>query len=46
MVRVLFIPAAVAEGGILRRGLFIAIVLRVNTWYSLYTMRNSGLAQC
>ena len=35
-VRILFIPAAVAEGEIFTSGLFIVVVLRGNTPYSLY----------
>ena len=36
-VCILFISFAVAEGGIFMSGLFIVVVLRGNTPYSLYT---------
>ena len=36
---ILFISAAVAEGGIFMSGLFIVVVLRESTRYSLYTYK-------
>ena len=41
-VCILFISAAVAEGGIYVSGLFIMVVLRGNTPYSLYINESDG----
>ena len=41
MLCLLFISAAVAEGGILCQGYFITVVLRVSTLYSLYTRKQA-----
>ena len=45
-VHILFISAAIAEGGIFTSGLVIVIVLWGNTPYSLYNISRASLFPC